>query len=85
MKCFLLEKIKKYRSFSSSAPFFSFTYSKNNIYEIFHCLIFSLLKLFQDLFIENKTFSLPINNNSIKIKYGIFVALFDELVLSSKS
>jgi hypothetical protein len=64
MKCFLLEKIKKFHSFSSSAPFSSFTYSENDIYEMFHFLIFSLHKLFPD------TFFLPINNNSIKKKYG---------------
>jgi hypothetical protein len=57
MKSFLLEKIKKFHLFSSSAPFSSFPYSENDIYEIFYCLIFSLLKLFPDLFIENKTFS----------------------------
>jgi hypothetical protein len=84
MKSFLLEKIKKCHSYYFSAPFSLFPHSENDIYEMFHCLIFSLHKLFPDLFIENNTLSLPINN-SIKIKYVYFVAVFDELILSSKS
>jgi hypothetical protein len=48
-------------------------------------LIFSLHKLSSVLFIENKIFFLPINNNSIKIKYGVFVGVFDELILNYKS